>query len=127
AVADTRYPMGAPSPLRDEWAFRRLDRIHPDGGLAPFQRASDAADPPAGTLGRHHRIDPSPGLFPDLFAGGSLRLGIVGVLELGRHEVSARLARDHGMHLLHGYVDIRTRPGRQHELRAVALDHLLAL
>ena len=90
AVADARDPVGAPRVVGDERALRRFDRERQEIGVAGLERVRDAADPSAGALRAHDRVDPAARLLPDLLAARTLRLGVVGVLELAGEEVRAR-------------------------------------
>jgi hypothetical protein len=66
-------------------------------------------------------------LLPDLLPRDRLCIGVVGVLELPRHEVALGIGGDDLVHLRDREVDVGARAGRQDELGAVGLDHPLAL
>ena len=126
AVADPRHAVGAPPLLGDQRALGRLDREGADRPVVRLEGAGDPRDPPPGPLRSDHGVDLAAALLPDLLPRGRLRIGVVGILELTRHEVTLGIGGDDLTHLRDREVDVGPRPRREDELGPVGLDHPLA-
>ena len=85
--------MRAGHPAGEDRGLFRLDRDHPQIGIALLEHAADAGQGASGADPAHHHIDPPIGVAPDFLGRGlAVDLRVGGVRELLRHVSVGQLA-----------------------------------